>query len=70
MTDAPDAQTCAQLLKWCDSIVKSDNPCAETARLIDLAREALETGRYELCVRLATAAADPAPPPMTRWLQR
>ncbi len=59
MTDTPNAEMCAQILNWCDSIVKSDRPCAEAARLIDLAREAFEMGQYDLCLRLATDAVDP-----------
>ena len=70
MTEPSDVETCALILNWCDSIVKSNASCAETARLIDLAREAFETGRYELCVKLATDAAAPALPPAERGARR
>lgn len=70
MTDSSDLETCALILQWCDSIVKTNESCAETARLIDLAREAFEAGRYELCVKLATDAAAPALPPIHHGVQR
>jgi hypothetical protein len=70
MTEISDTETCALVLNWCDTIVRASDSCAETARLIELAREAFELGQYELCVRLATDAAAPALPPLERGAPR
>ena len=66
MTESSDIKTCAMILKWCEAVVNRTDSCAERARLIDLAREALEAGRYDLCVKLATDAAGTAPQPAAR----
>jgi hypothetical protein len=70
MTDTATAEMCVEILNWCDSIVKSGRTCIESARLIDLAREALETGRHDLCIRLALEAVDPEAPTSVRRIVR